>query len=78
LQNCKAFIWKRFEDIGTMRAIPARHPRRFCFSGASMHQFLVPGAGVCSVIDIVLVDPTQYHGFVARGETGHQRASAGE
>ena len=43
-----------------------------------MHQFLVPGAGVCSVIDIVLVDPTQYHGFVARGETGYQRASAGE
>jgi saccharopine dehydrogenase-like NADP-dependent oxidoreductase len=66
-------------------------------------------AGVCAVIDIVLADPTHYHGFVAqeqfrlrdilenrfgrhyahggsniesaqlvaRGETGHQRASAG-
>jgi len=67
-------------------------------------------AGICSVLDIVLADPEQYHGFVAqeqfklsdilenrfgrfyahggtnltsaelvaRGETGHQRADAGE
>jgi saccharopine dehydrogenase-like NADP-dependent oxidoreductase len=70
---------------------------------------ITTAAGVCSVIDIVLEDPTRYHGFVAqeqfrlrdilenrfgryyahggsniesaelvaRGETGHQRASAG-
>jgi saccharopine dehydrogenase-like NADP-dependent oxidoreductase len=71
---------------------------------------ITTAAGVCSVIDIVLTDPTQYSGFVAqekfqleeildnrfghfyahggsniesaemvaRGETGHQRVSAGE
>jgi saccharopine dehydrogenase-like NADP-dependent oxidoreductase len=71
---------------------------------------ITTAAGVCSVIDIVLADPTQYSGFVAqeqfrledildnrfgryyahggtniesselvaRGETGHQRVSAGE
>jgi saccharopine dehydrogenase-like NADP-dependent oxidoreductase len=71
---------------------------------------ITTAAGVCSVIDIVLADPTQYTGFVAqeqfrledildnrfgryyahggsniesaemvaRGETGHQRVSAGE
>lgn len=71
---------------------------------------ITTAAGVCSVIDIVLSDPTQYSGFVAqeqfqlkeildnrfglhyahggsniesaemvaRGETGHQRVSAGE
>lgn len=71
---------------------------------------ITTAAGVCSVIDIVMSDPTQYHGFVtqeqfrlqdildnrfghyyahggssiesaelvARGETGHQRISAGE
>jgi saccharopine dehydrogenase-like NADP-dependent oxidoreductase len=71
---------------------------------------ITTAAGVCSVIDIVLTDPTQYTGFVAqeqfrledildnrfgryyahggnniesaeliaRGETGHQRVSAGE
>ena len=70
---------------------------------------ITTAAGVCSVIDIVLADPTHYRGFVAqeqfrlrdilgnrfgrhyahggsniesaelvaRGETGHQRASAG-
>lgn len=69
---------------------------------------ITTAAGICSVIDIVLTDPTHYHGFiaqeqfrlqdilenrfgryyahggsniesaklVARGETGHQRASA--
>jgi saccharopine dehydrogenase-like NADP-dependent oxidoreductase len=71
---------------------------------------ITTAAGVCSIIDIVLADPTQYSGFVAqeqfrledildnrfgryyahggsniesaemiaRGETGHQRVSAGE
>jgi len=71
---------------------------------------ITTAAGVCSVIDIALADPTQYTGFVAqeqfrledildnrfgqyyahggsniesaemvaRGETGHQRVSAGE
>jgi saccharopine dehydrogenase-like NADP-dependent oxidoreductase len=71
---------------------------------------ITTAAGVCSIVDIVLADPTHYHGFVAqeqfrlqdildnrfgqfyahggnniesselvaRGETGHQRASAGE
>ena len=71
---------------------------------------ITTAAGVCSVIDIVLSDPTQYSGFVAqeqfqlkeildnrfglyyahggsniesaemvaRGETGHQRVSAGD